>query len=104
MVSKRLAPTRSTERVLWADGHEVVVGVDEVGRGSWAGPLAVGAAVLPRDRRLNKVRDSKLLTEAEREQLFDRVASWCVAWHVGLASQAECDELGMAAAQRLAAR
>jgi ribonuclease HII len=104
MVSKRRAPTRSVEKQLWADGHDVVVGVDEVGRGAWAGPLAVGAAVLPPDRRVYKVRDSKLLTEEERERLFDRLTEWCVAWNVGLASQVECDELGMAEAQRLAAR
>ena len=98
------APTRTVERGLWDDGHGVVVGIDEVGRGAWAGPLMVGAAVLPRDRRVNRVRDSKALTEAEREKLFDRVASWCLAWCVGSASQPECDELGMAEAQRLAAR
>ena len=89
---------------MWADGHQVVVGMDEVGRGAWAGPLMVGAAVLPQDRRVYKVRDSKMLTEAERERLFDRVAGWCVAWAVGGASQIECDTLGMAEAQRLAAR
>ncbi len=82
----------------------MVVGIDEVGRGAWAGPLMVGAAILPLDRRVNGVRDSKMLTEAGRELLFDRVASWCVAWAVGGASQEECDELGMAAAQRLAAQ
>ncbi len=85
-------------------GHDVVVGVDEVGRGAWAGPISVGAAVLPRDRRVYGVRDSKMLTENERERLFDRVASWCRAWAVGHASQAECDALGMTAAQKLAAR
>lgn len=84
-------------------GHEVVVGIDEVGRGAWAGPLMVGAAVLPRDRRVNGVRDSKMLTEANRERLFDRIAGWCDAWAVGSASQRECDELGMSEAQRLAA-
>ncbi|HSL56451.1 MAG TPA: ribonuclease HII [Acidimicrobiales bacterium] len=98
------SPTLAVERELWAAGHQVVVGVDEVGRGSWAGPLTVGAAVLPRDRRVYKVRDSKALTEPEREALFDRVAGWCVAWGVGHASPAECDELGMSDAQRLAAR
>lgn len=82
----------------------MVVGIDEVGRGAWAGPLMVGAAVLPRDRRVNGVRDSKMLTEAGREFLFDRIAAWCTTWAVGSASQEECDELGMAAAQRLAAR
>ena len=82
----------------------MIVGIDEVGRGSWAGPLMVGAAVLPRDRRVLGVRDSKMLSEAERERLFDRIASWCAAWCVGGASQDECDDLGMAAAQRLATR
>ena len=98
------APSLAMERELWAAGHEVVVGVDEVGRGAWAGPLTIGAAVVPRDRRVNKVRDSKALTEREREALFDRIAAWCVAWSVGHASQEDCDELGMSAAQRLAAR
>jgi ribonuclease HII len=101
---KARPPSLDAERVLWAAGHEVVVGVDEVGRGAWAGPLSVGAAVLPRDRRVYKIRDSKLLTEAEREALFARIAGWCAAWAVGHASQEECDGLGMSAAQKLAAR
>ena len=101
---KRQAPGLAVERELWEAGHEIVVGLDEVGRGSWAGPLTIGAAVLPQDRRVNKVRDSKMLTEPEREALFDRIADWCTAWSVGHASAAECDELGMSDAQRLAAR
>jgi ribonuclease HII len=102
--SKKQAPTRSIERALWAQGHDVVVGIDEVGRGAWTGPLMVGVAVLPRDRRVNGVRDSKMLTERERERLFDRVAGWCDAWAVGAATQDECDELGMAPAQKLATK
>ena len=102
--SKKVAPTRLVERRLLAEGCKVVVGFDEVGRGAWAGPLVVGAAVLPPDRRVNGVRDSKLLSEAEREHLFDRVAGWCAAYGVGSASQEECDELGMAPAQKLAAK
>ncbi len=97
-------PTRRIEQELLARGHEIIVGIDEVGRGAWAGPLMVGAAVLPVDKRVNGVRDSKLLTERERERLFDRIAEWCTTWAVGGASQEECDELGMADAQRLAAR
>lgn len=98
------APTRQIEKELWAAGHDVIVGIDEVGRGAWAGPLMVGAAILPREKRVNGVRDSKMLTERNREFLFDRIAAWCDAWAVGGASQAECDDLGMAAAQKLAAR
>lgn len=104
MASKKRAPTREIEKAMWALGHETVVGIDEVGRGAWAGPLMVGAAVLPRDTRVNGVRDSKLLSEREREFLFDRIADWCEAWAVGGASQEECDRLGMSAAQKLAAR
>lgn len=98
------APDLSLERRLWEEGHAVVVGMDEVGRGAWAGPLTVGAAVVPRERRIYKVRDSKLLTPTEREALFERVAEWCSAWAVGHATHEECDELGMSEAQRLAAR
>lgn len=101
---RQTAPTRSLERELRDLGHDVIVGIDEVGRGAWAGPLMVGAAVLPLDKRVNGVRDSKMLTERDRERMFDRVASWCSAWAVGGASHEECDELGMAAAQRLATR
>ena len=81
-----------------------MVGVDEVGRGAWAGPLTVGAAVVPKDRRVYKIRDSKMLTPHEREMLFDRIADWCSDWSVGHASALECDELGMSEAQRLAAQ
>lgn len=98
------APTLANEREFWEQGHQVVVGLDEVGRGAWAGPLVIGAAVIPQDRRLYKLRDSKLLTEAERESMFDRVAEWCVAWSLGIVGHDECDELGMSASLRLAAR
>lgn len=101
---KRSSPSLSIERDVWESGAEVVVGVDEVGRGSWAGPISVGAVVVPKDRRIYKLRDSKMLTESEREAMFDRVADWAQAWAVGHASHLECDELGMSLAQKLAAR
>ena len=101
---KNRAPNLAVERRLWEAGNGVVVGVDEVGRGAWAGPLTVGAAVVPKDRRIYKLRDSKMLTEAEREAIFERVAGWCTHWAVGHAGHDECDRLGMSEAQRLAAR
>ena len=99
---RRPAPTREVEESLWALGHELVVGIDEVGRGAWAGPLMVGAALLPRDSQVLGVRDSKQLSETAREVLFDQVAHWCTTWSIGEATHDECDELGMAEAQRLA--
>jgi ribonuclease HII len=101
---KRKAPGLHIERELWDRGLEIVVGIDEVGRGAWAGPISVGAAVVPKDRRIYKVRDSKMLREQEREALFDRIAGWVEAWAVGHASHWECDRYGMSEAQRMAAR
>lgn len=101
---KKSSPGLRVERSMWEQGWHVVTGVDEVGKGAWAGPLTVGAAIVPKDRRIYKVRDSKLLSADEREEMFDRIADWCEAWAVGHASHAECDELGMSEAQRLATR
>ncbi|MYH77760.1 MAG: ribonuclease HII [Acidimicrobiaceae bacterium] len=97
------APGLRAERALWDSGAGVVAGVDEVGRGSWAGPLTVAAVVADPDRRIYKVRDSKMLTAAERETLHDRIRAWAQAVSVGHATVTECTELGMADAQRLAA-
>lgn len=96
-------PTLRHERRLWKEGLATVVGMDEVGRGAWAGPLTVGAAVVSPGRRLPPgVRDSKTLSEASRERLFSPLAESCARWAVGHATAQECDELGMSAAQRLA--
>ena len=98
------APGLRVERDLWSSGADVVAGVDEVGRGSWAGPLTVAAVVANPDTRIYKVRDSKMLNASEREALHDRILAWACAVSVGHATVAECTELGMADAQRLAAR
>jgi ribonuclease HII len=101
-----LDATARLERAAFADGVELLAGVDEVGRGAWAGPVSVGVAVVDRAtlRRLPRgVRDSKLLSQARREALFPLLTSAVLAYAVGHASHEECDEFGMTSAQRLAA-
>ena len=97
-------PNLLVESELWGQGHNIVVGIDEVGRGAWAGPLTIGAVVAPQDRRIYKLRDSKALTEPEREAMFGRIVGWSQAHSVGHAMPMECDRLGMSGAQKLAAR
>lgn len=97
-------PCLADERALWGQGHVLVAGVDEVGRGAWAGPLSVGVAVMEgAPRRIPAgLRDSKQLPEERREAIFERVGAWCAAWAVGHVSPEDCDRLGMTAALRLA--
>ncbi|HUH07337.1 MAG TPA: ribonuclease HII [Egibacteraceae bacterium] len=96
-------PGLELERCWWDEGA-VVAGVDEVGRGSWAGPVTFAAVVLPRDRRMYKLRDSKVLDPARREELADRVGDFALATGIGHASSDEIDQMGMSDAMRLAAR
>ena len=101
--SRTRTPTLRLERRCWGAGERVVVGIDEVGRGAWAGPVTVAALVPPPDH-LRGVRDSKELTRDEREVVAARVRGWAVAIGVGHASYEECDALGMTAALRAAGR
>jgi ribonuclease HII len=102
------SPDLKEERRLRAQGYESVAGLDEVGRGAWAGPLTVGVAVVRPRVQLRSMpawlRDSKMLSEARREEIFEAVGTWCQAWSVGHASPAECDQWGMTEALRVAAR
>jgi ribonuclease HII len=101
-------PDLSKERALRADGHTWIAGMDEVGRGAWAGPVSVGVALIPvkaTKRTMPRwLRDSKQLSEARRESIFESVGAWCVDWAVGHATPEECDRWGMRIALRLAAQ
>jgi ribonuclease HII len=97
-------PTLRFERRLLRDGARRVGGIDEVGRGSPAGPLYVGVVVVdgatgPAPRG---IRDSKLLTPAARADLVPRIRAWASAWSVGTATPSEIDVLGITGALRLA--
>lgn len=78
----------------------IVVGMDEVGRGSWAGPAVVGAVIL--GETIPGLRDSKQLSVKSREKLAEIIRATALATTVGEASVEEIDELGLTAALRLA--
>lgn len=80
----------------------IIVGIDEVGRGCWAGPLVAGAVVF--DRPMRGLRDSKELTKAERERLAERIHRRALACGLGWTTPAEIDEFGMTGATSLAMR
>ncbi len=115
-------PDLKFEQALWKSGLTRVAGLDEAGRGALAGPVAVGAVILPWEqlqaRRAGKgasrtsrkateplrgVRDSKQMTPGQREDAAGRIRGFAVAWSVGFASAQEIDAGGIVAAVRLAA-
>jgi ribonuclease HII len=96
-------PGVRAERPHW-DAGAVVAGVDEVGCGAWAGPVTVAAVVMPSDRRVYKLRDSKVLTAPERERLAVRIEDVALGVGLGHASNEEVDTLGLSEARRTAAR
>ena len=96
-------PGLDHERRWWDDGA-VVAGLDEVGRGAWAGPVTVAAVVLPPDRRMYKLRDSKVLDAPRRQELAARIRGFALAVSLGHVTNVEIERIGMSEAMRLAAR
>ena len=97
-------PSLRVERALQRQGHRILAGMDEVGRGALAGPVTVGVVLIDETCRSapTGIRDSKLLAPAARERLVPRVQRWALAYAVGHASADEIDEVGIIAALRLA--
>ncbi len=102
----RISPDLSFELPLWQAGLSTLAGLDEAGRGAWAGPVSAAAVILPPDpglaARLNGVRDSKQMTAKQRTAWAIQIKITALAWAVGFATQAEIDEIGILAATRLA--
>ena len=93
------------EQQLFASGARTVAGIDEVGRGSMAGPVTVGVAILTPDATLEVggLIDSKALSPARRESMVPEICQWC-AVAVGHVEPADIDRLGMTLSLRLAAQ
>ena len=94
------------EREIVAAGSTLIAGVDEVGRGAWAGPVVVCAAIARAGfpEPPGGLTDSKRLTAKRRAALATELPGWVEAYAIGSASHEEIDALGMTAALRLAAR
>ena len=101
-----MPPSLRVERQFLRAGHELVAGMDEVGRGALAGPVTVGVLLVDAGTRTAPagLRDSKLLTPAARDALAPKVRRWAVSWAVGHTEPEELDEIGIIAALRLAGR
>jgi ribonuclease HII len=105
MPNNRQKPSRTEEKKLAKQGYELIAGVDEVGRGALAGPVAAAAVILPlrlKGAWLNEVRDSKLLSPIKREFLFHHIHETAISVGVGMIPPKLIDNLGIVKATRLA--
>jgi ribonuclease HII len=98
-MSSKTFPSLSLEQTLFDSGAKYVLGVDEVGRGAVAGPVAVGVVAINIEKLAEpwpaKLRDSKLLSEKAREEIFEPTANWASNWAVGMATAQEIDDYGI---------
>jgi len=107
LMSSKLSqlPSLSFENT-FAASKRFIIGIDEVGRGSIAGPVAVGVALIDlKDIAANwpeKLRDSKLISEKTREAIFPEVSKWVHSWAVGMASVEEIETKGIVESLALA--
>ena len=104
VISRTKKPSLRVERSLQRDGHRVLAGMDEVGRGALAGPVSVGVVVIDETCRSAPpgVKDSKLLTPLARRRMVRPIQRWASAYAVGHSSPAEIDEIGIMGGLRLA--
>ena len=100
------SPDISIESALWSNQIALVAGLDEAGRGAWAGPVVAAAVVLPQnpeiEHKLKGVRDSKELTPAKRVEMASMIQQHALAYAVGQADNEEIDQMGILPATRLA--
>jgi ribonuclease HII len=89
---------------LYSNKVNLICGVDEAGRGPLAGPVVAAAVVLPRGIRIAGLRDSKMLTEKRRFQLFDEITNVALVWATGSAGPGKVDEVNVLNATLLAMR
>jgi ribonuclease HII len=93
MVKVRAMRTLENAARRW--GFYRVAGCDEVGRGCLAGPVVAGAVILDPDRHIPGLADSKMLTAAERERLYDIITRKALAWSVAAAAPTEIDTINI---------
>jgi len=102
-------PDLHLERGLHEAGFALIAGLDEAGRGAWAGPVVAAAVMLPVDdpdlmQSLNGIHDSKLLTARQRERAFSCIQRKSLGWGLGKADADEVDRMGLLPATRIAMR
>lgn len=98
---ERLNLLKEEERKIYANKIKYICGIDEAGRGPLAGPVVVGAVILPENSFIEGVNDSKKISEKKREKLYDIITNESISYSVGIVSQNTIDEINILNATKL---
>ena len=104
-MASNIAPSLEKEQALFKQGFSFIAGIDEAGRGAWAGPVVAAAVILPINtpaplHRLIGVKDSKQMTAKQRDNFFDLIYENAIAVGVGVTSPKYIDEHRIVAATK----
>lgn len=92
----KISPTLKLETELWNAGYNYIVGVDEAGRGPWAGPVTAGAVVVNgKSQIVEAVCDSKKMTKKCRQESYEAIIERSLAWGVGVVGSDVIDRIGI---------
>ncbi len=98
---ERLNNLKKEELTLYNENVKYICGIDEAGRGPLAGPVVVGAVILPVDSLIEGVNDSKKVSEKKREKVFEEIISQAISYNVGIVDQNTIDEINILNATKL---
>ena len=98
---ERLNILKEEENKLYNNNIEYICGIDEAGRGPLAGPVVVGAVILPKNSLIEGVNDSKKISEKKREILYEKIIEEAIAYSVGIVDQKTIDEINILNATKL---
>jgi len=106
-LKQKLVEMSAYEMVLYNEGNmmgtvKYIAGVDEVGRGPLAGPVVAAAVILPRDFDILGIDDSKKLSEKRREELYDEIKKYAIAYSTGLVDNKCIDDINILEATKAA--
>ena len=98
---ERLNLLKEEELKLYDKGIEYICGIDEAGRGPLAGPVVIGAVIMPKDSFIEGVNDSKKISEKKREKIYEQIIEEAIAYSVGVVDKDMIDELNILNATKL---
>ena len=98
---ERLTLLKQEEMKLYENNIEYICGIDEAGRGPLAGPVVVGAVILPKDSFIEGVNDSKKISEKKREKIYEQILEEAISYSVGIVDQKTIDEINILNATKL---